>query len=106
MTTAPQYTGELTKGTEPNTVVGEIRDQFGWPIILTGVLDPATRAYVLTGTLGPTPAALHIATIDGPRAEPAGDARSCTCHPDDAPVPCPRRYALSECQAAMPEAAE
>jgi hypothetical protein len=71
MTTAPQYTGELRRGTEPNTVVGEIRDQFGWPIILTGVLDPATRAYVLTGTLGPTPPSLHIAAIDGPRSAEA-----------------------------------
>jgi hypothetical protein len=69
MTTAPQYTGELRRGTEPNTVVGEIRDQFGWVIHITGTLDPATRAYALTGTLGATPAALHIATIDGPRAE-------------------------------------
>jgi hypothetical protein len=73
VTTAPQYTGELRRGTEPNTVVGEIRDQFGWPIILTGVLDTATREYRLEGRLGPTPPSLHIAAIDGPRAEePAG----------------------------------
>lgn len=27
------------------------------------------------------------------------DTRSCTCHPDDnPPVPCPRRYAYSECR--------
>jgi hypothetical protein len=69
MTTAPQYTGTLAKGTEPGTVVGSITDSWGWVIELRGVLDPETRAYVLTGTLGPTPAALHIATIDGPRAE-------------------------------------
>jgi hypothetical protein len=73
VTTAPQYTGTLSKGTEPNTVVGEIRDQFGWVIELRGTLDPATREYRLEGRLGPTPAALHIDTIDGPRAEePAG----------------------------------
>jgi hypothetical protein len=30
-------------------------------------------------------------------------ARACTCHPDDKPpVPCARRYALSECKAATP----
>jgi hypothetical protein len=29
-------------------------------------------------------------------AEIAG-ARTCTCHPDEAPVPCQRQYALSEC---------
>jgi hypothetical protein len=63
------YTGWLKKGETPNTIIAEIKDKFGWPIILTGVLDPATRTYALTGTLGPTPASLHIATIDGPRAE-------------------------------------
>lgn len=27
--------------------------------------------------------------------------RSCTCHPDDnPPVPCPQKFALSECRAA------
>jgi hypothetical protein len=27
-------------------------------------------------------------------------ARPCTCHPDDnPPVPCPRKYALTECRA-------
>jgi hypothetical protein len=29
------------------------------------------------------------------------DSRSCTCHPDDAPVPCQRKYALSECLRAL-----
>jgi hypothetical protein len=27
------------------------------------------------------------------------DARACTCHPDEAPVPCQRGYALSVCKA-------
>ena len=26
--------------------------------------------------------------------------RPCTCHPDEAPKPCQKRYAFSECQAA------
>lgn len=30
----------------------------------------------------------------------ANETRSCTCHPDDAVLPCARRYAASECQAA------
>lgn len=31
--------------------------------------------------------------------------KPCTCHPDDnPPVPCPRKYALSECRAAAPPA--
>jgi hypothetical protein len=69
----PQYRGTLSKGDAPGTVVGYIADQFGWRIELRGTIDPATRRYVLEGRLGATPAALHIATIDGPRAEePAG----------------------------------
>lgn len=31
------------------------------------------------------------------------DNRSCTCHPDEAPKPCQKRYALNECQAARIE---
>lgn len=28
--------------------------------------------------------------------------RACTCHPDDnPPVPCPRKFALTECRAAV-----
>jgi hypothetical protein len=69
MTTAPQYTGTLTKGDAPGTMVGEIKDKFGWVIHITGTLDPATRSYAIEGRLGPTPPALHIDTIDGPRAE-------------------------------------
>jgi hypothetical protein len=67
MTTAPQYTGELRRGTEPNTVVGSITDSWGWVIELRGTLNPVTRGYVLEGRLGATPPALHIAAIDGPR---------------------------------------
>lgn len=38
--------------------------------------------------------------MDGPAANP--DPRSCTCHPDDnPPVPCQRKFALSECRAAL-----
>lgn len=34
-------------------------------------------------------------------SSPAGQKRPCTCHPDDnPPVPCPGKYALSECRAA------
>lgn len=28
------------------------------------------------------------------------DNRPCTCHPDEAPVPCQRKFAFSECVAA------
>lgn len=31
--------------------------------------------------------------------------RPCTCHPDDSPpVPCPQKFALSECRSAAPDA--
>jgi hypothetical protein len=43
--------------------------------------------------------------IDAERKEEKpNDARPCTCHPDDDPPrPCPRKYALAECWAAMKE---
>jgi hypothetical protein len=73
MTTDPQYRGTLAKGDTPGTVVGSITDSWGWVIELRGTLDPETRAYRLEGRLGPTPPALHIVALDGPRAEePAG----------------------------------
>jgi hypothetical protein len=31
------------------------------------------------------------------KAQTAVDHRSCTCHPDDRPSPCQRRFAVSEC---------
>jgi len=37
----------------------------------------------------------------GPRPDQAkeakADSRTCTCHPDDAPVPCTRKFATSHC---------
>jgi hypothetical protein len=30
-------------------------------------------------------------------AEAKPDTRACTCHPDDAPVPCPRKFATNHC---------
>lgn len=30
-------------------------------------------------------------------AEAKMDTRTCTCHPDDAPVPCPRKFATHHC---------
>lgn len=29
--------------------------------------------------------------------EAAPDNRACTCHPDDAPIPCEHKFAASEC---------
>lgn len=30
-------------------------------------------------------------------AESKADTRTCTCHPDDAPTPCPRKFAAHHC---------
>ena len=30
-------------------------------------------------------------------AQAKPDNRTCTCHPDDAPVPCPRKFAAHHC---------
>lgn len=38
--------------------------------------------------------------IDAAISATVEDSRKCTCHPDDAPpIPCPKKYALSECKA-------
>lgn len=58
-----RYTGHLKRGTEPNTVVGQICDSFGWIISLTGERQ-ADGTYALTGTLGPVPEALRIPILD------------------------------------------
>lgn len=30
-------------------------------------------------------------------AEAKEDTRTCACHPDDAPIPCPRKFATHHC---------
>lgn len=30
-------------------------------------------------------------------AEAKPDTRTCTCHPDDKPIPCPRKFATHHC---------
>ncbi|HEY2623260.1 MAG TPA: hypothetical protein VGI53_07425 [Dyella sp.] len=61
------YRGTLRKGDEPGIVVGSIQDEWGWAIELRGTLDPATREYVLVGTLAEVPDALRVDAIDGPK---------------------------------------
>lgn len=40
-------------------------------------------------------------------ATPETDVRPCTCHPDDnPPVPCPRKYALTDCRIAAGKCGE
>ena len=62
---APHYTGELRKGEEPGTVVGTLKDAWGWEIAITGTLVAGTATYALTGVLGAVPDSLRIETIDG-----------------------------------------
>ena len=59
-----KYTGWLKRGADPDTIVGEIKDAWGWVIRLTGKRDPA-GGYVLEGELGEAPKALRVAAIDG-----------------------------------------
>lgn len=35
--------------------------------------------------------------MDDQAAEAKPDTRTCSCHPDDAPVPCPRKFATHHC---------
>lgn len=63
-----QYTGHLARGPDDAagnaTIVGQLADQFGWTIDITGTRDPS-GGYVLEGRLGATPSAYKIPAIDG-----------------------------------------
>jgi hypothetical protein len=54
------YTGQLRRGDAPNTIVGTVRDVWGWEICLIGTPD-AGGGYTISGTLGPTPPTLRLA---------------------------------------------
>lgn len=58
------WTGSLTKGTEPGTVVGFLVDAWGWRVTIRGVLQHGGE-YALTGSLGEAPLALRVPAIDG-----------------------------------------
>lgn len=58
------WTGTLSKGTEPNTVVVVVRDSWGWEITLHGERGP-DGTYPLSGDIGPPPACLLVPAIDG-----------------------------------------
>jgi hypothetical protein len=61
------WNGTLTRGVEAGTVIGEIRDEFGFTIVLTGT--KAATGYAITGTPGPIPAEYWIECIDGPKPD-------------------------------------
>ncbi len=60
------WTGWLKRGELPGTVVGELLDNWQWPIAITGYLDKEGGGYVLQGRLGKVPATLRVEAIDEP----------------------------------------
>ena len=59
-----RYTGWLRKGDAPDTIQGELVDEWQWRIVITGIRDP-DGGYRLTGVLGEPPASLRVPAIDG-----------------------------------------
>jgi hypothetical protein len=54
-----RMTGHLQRGTEPNTIVGELRDPtFGFVYVLSGTR--TAEGYALEGTPGPVPDDLKL----------------------------------------------
>ena len=60
------WTGRLTRGDAPGTVVGFLADTWNWKIHITGTLDRENGGYVLTGTTGEVPEALRVPLVDDP----------------------------------------
>ena len=60
------WTGWLKRGELPGTVVGELLDNWQWPIAITGYLDKEGGGYVLQGRLGKVPENLQLEGIDDP----------------------------------------
>ena len=59
------WTGRLTRGDAPGTVVGHLVDSWGWRVEITGTLDPE-GGYRLEARLGPVPDSLRVEAIDEP----------------------------------------
>jgi hypothetical protein len=59
------WTGRLTRGDAPGTVVGFLLDSWNWRVEITGTLDPE-GGYRLEGRLGPVPYSLRVEAIDDP----------------------------------------
>ena len=60
------WTGWIRKGELPGTIVGELRDSWGWVVTLAGAVDPEGGGYSLQGRLGAAPATLRVEAIDDP----------------------------------------
>jgi hypothetical protein len=63
------WTGWIRKGELPGTIVGELVDNWLWPIAITGYLDKEGGGYVLQGRLGKVPENLRLEGIDEPVAK-------------------------------------
>lgn len=68
------YTGQLKKGDVEGTIVGVIKDSWGWEIHLIGTRDPS-GGYSLSGRLGPVPATLRIGLIDDAPADGSSEMK-------------------------------
>jgi len=58
------WTGRLTRGETPGTVVGFLLDSWNWRVEITGTLDKEGGGYVLQGRLGKVPENLRLEGID------------------------------------------
>ena len=61
-----KWTGWLKRGDEAGTVVGELKDSWGWPIEITGRLDKDAGGYVLEGRTGTIPESMAVPIVDDP----------------------------------------
>jgi hypothetical protein len=62
------WTGWIKRGELPGTIVGELKDHWGWTVTLAGALDQEGGGYSLQGRLGKVPDSLRIDAIDDPIA--------------------------------------
>lgn len=60
------WTGWLKRGPTAGTVVGELKDSWGWPIEIEGELDKEAGGYILRGRTGAVPDALKVPIVDSP----------------------------------------
>ena len=60
------WTGWIKRGELPGTIVGELKDHWGWTVTLAGALDQEGGGYSLQGRLGKAPDSLRIDAIDDP----------------------------------------
>ena len=58
------WTGWIKRGELPGTIVGELKDSWGWTVALAGSLDKEGGGYALQGRLGKAPDSLLVEAID------------------------------------------